>query len=69
MKRFEHWSKNQLVRYIEALEAHYEPNALHALRDFTESIVSVRGPYPDLNGHQIIHDAYVALGQVKPPKD
>lgn len=34
------------------------------LRKFVESIVNASGPYPSLNGHQIIVDAYAALNPV-----
>lgn len=36
------------------------------LRQFVESIVDANGPYPSLNGHQIVRDAYVVLA-VTPP--
>jgi len=33
------------------------------LREFIESITVIGGPYPDLNGHQIVADARKALSE------
>ena len=38
---------------------------LTRLRSFVESIVDANGPYPELNGTQIVADAYAALNPVK----
>ncbi|MFY8215132.1 MAG: hypothetical protein ACOVMP_00850, partial [Chthoniobacterales bacterium] len=37
------------------------------LRAFVESIVDANGPYPSLNGHRIVRDAYAALNPVNTP--
>jgi hypothetical protein len=46
------------------MEAAMERSEVTRLRTFIESIVNANGPYPELNGTQIIVDAYAALNPV-----
>lgn len=45
-------------------EAAMERSEVTRLRKFVESIVAANGPYPELNGKQIVADAYAALRPV-----